>query len=203
MGAMQTEKASLRSLLLRQRRSLSSLEVNEQSQRILTHLRTFSPFLQAGTVVLYSAEADEVQTEAIWHEAVNHGKAVYYPRITADRADLEFVRRLPDAPLIPGTFNIPIPPGNHLLAELQTTDVVLTPGVGFDREGHRLGRGRGYYDRAFRGPLARAIRVALAFSFQVVSKIPTGPKDERVHYVMTGDCVFDCQNFSAKKTSGP
>jgi hypothetical protein len=36
----------------------------------------------------------------------------------------------------------------------------------------------------------------------VVSKIPTGPEDERVHYVITGDCVLDCQNFSAKKISG-
>src|SRR6476660_962464 len=125
---MKTEKAYLRSVLLQKRRQFSSLEVNEQSQRILAHLQTFPPFLQAGTVVLYSAEADEVQTEAIWHEAVNYGKAVYYPRITVDRADLEFVRRLPDAPLIPGTFNILIPPGNSLLAELQTTDVVLTPG---------------------------------------------------------------------------
>jgi 5-formyltetrahydrofolate cyclo-ligase len=199
---MDAEKKHFRSLLLGQRRRLSAQEVNDSSQRILSYLRSFPPFLLAETVILYSAEADEVQTEAIWREAVNHGKAVYYPRISADRADLEFVRRLPDAPLIPGTFNIPIPPGNHLLTGLQTTDVVLTPGVGFDREGHRLGRGRGYYDRAFRGPLARAIRVALAFSFQVVSKIPTGPKDERVHYVITGDGVFDCQNFSAKKTSG-
>ena len=147
--------------------------------------------------MLYSAEADEVQTEAIWHEALNHGKAVYYPRITADRADLEFVRRLPDVPLISGTFNIPIPPGNDLLFELQTTDVVLTPGVGFDRKGRRLGRGKGYYDRAFRGPLALAVRVALAFKFQVIDKIPTSSDDEPVHYIVADDGVLDCRNFSS------
>jgi len=193
---MQNEKSHLRSLLLHQRRNLSTQEVREQSQDILAHLRAFPPFLLAQTIVLYSAEADEVQTEAIWQEALTHGKAVYYPRITADRADLEFVRRLPDVPLIPGTFNLPIPPGNDLLTKLQTTDVVLTPGVGFDREGHRLGRGKGYYDRAFRGPLALAVRVALAFKFQVVAKIPTSSNDECVHYIVIEDGVLDCQSFS-------
>jgi 5-formyltetrahydrofolate cyclo-ligase len=118
---------------------------------------------------------------------------VYYPRISADRADLEFVRRLPDVPLVSGTFNIPIPPGNDLLRGLQTTDVVLTPGVGFDKAGHRLGRGKGYYDRAFRGVLANACRVALAFMFQVVSRIPVAVTDERVHYLVTDIGIDNCR----------
>jgi len=189
---MQSEKSYLRALLLKKRRNLSSLEVKDNSQRILAHLRTFPPFLLAQTVVLYSAEADEVQTEAIWQEAMGHGKAVYYPRITVDRADLEFVRRFPDVPLISGTFNIPIPPGNDLLTKLQTTDVVLTPGVGFDQDGGRLGRGKGYYDRAFRGVLALARRVALAYEWQILPAIPTGPTDERVHYLVTEAGVRDC-----------
>lgn len=197
---MQNEKNRLRSLLVKARRNLSTPEVREKSQWILSHVRVFPLFLQAQTIVLYSAEADEVQTEDIWHEAVKHGKAVYYPRISADRADLEFVRRRPNVPLIPGMFNIPIPPGDELLVQLQPTDVVLTPGVGFDRQGHRLGRGKGYYDRAFRGPLAGAIRVALAFAWQMLPHVPTGSTDEQVHYVMTEEGIVICQPFSEKKT---
>lgn len=189
---MDNEKKHLRSLLLQQRRGFSSLEVNEKSQRILAHLCSFQPFLAARTVVLYGAESDEVQTEAIWHEAVRLGQAVYYPRITTDRADLEFVRRAPGVSLVPGTFHIPIPPGNDLISGLQSTDVVLTPGVGFDKEGHRLGRGRGYYDRAFRGVLAGALRVALAFAFQIVPGIPTAAADERIHYVVTENGIHSC-----------
>jgi 5-formyltetrahydrofolate cyclo-ligase len=193
---MNTEKTRLRSVLVKARRSLSTQEVRDKSQQILAHLRGFPPFLQAPTVVLYSAEVDEVQTEDIWQEAVKRGKAVYYPRISADRANLEFVRRLPNVPLIPGTFNIPIPSGNELLVQLQPTDVVLTPGVGFDKHGHRLGRGKGYYDRAFRGPLSGALRVALAFEFQLVPQIPTSSTDEQVHYVATDSGIVDCQNLS-------
>ena len=196
---MQSEKSRLRSLLLKRRRALSTLEVNDKSQCVLAQLRSFPLFLAAATVVLYSAEADEVQTEAIWHEAQRLGKAVYYPRITHDRADLEFVRREPQVALIAGTFNIPIPPGDDLLTRLQATDVVLTPGVAFDTTGRRLGRGRGYYDRAFRGPLREALRIALTFTCQVVPHVPAEETDERVHYLVTEDGLLCCLHATAEK----
>jgi 5-formyltetrahydrofolate cyclo-ligase len=157
----------------------------EKSRLIFEHVLGFDPFLQAATVVLYNADENEVQTEAIWQEAIRQNKAVYYPRITTDKANLEFVRRLPGDQLVPGTFGILIPPGNDLLTRLSETDIILTPGVGFDQHGHRLGRGRGYYDRAFRGVLAGALRVALAYEHQLVSAIPTTTNDEPVHFIVT------------------
>jgi len=195
---MLDEKKRLRKLLRSQRRALSPTEVTAKSRLITERLRTFVPFQQARTLVLYSADEQEVQTEIIWQEAVAQGKAVYYPRITGDRADLEFVRRYPGDRLIPGLFGILIPPGGDLLSGLQGTDIVLTPGVGFDRQGGRLGRGKGYYDRAFRGVLSGALRVALAYAFQVVSHIPTTPSDERVQYLMTEAEVIDCASAKSQ-----
>jgi len=195
---MLDEKKRLRKLLRSQRRALSPTEVTAKSRFITERLRTFVPFQQARTLVLYSADEQEVQTEMIWQEAAAQGKAVYYPRITSDRADLEFVRRYPGDRLIPGLFGILIPPGGDLLSGLQGTDIVLTPGVGFDRQGGRLGRGKGYYDRAFRGVLSGALRVALAYAFQVVSHIPTTPSDERVQYLMTEAEVIDCASAKSQ-----
>ena len=191
-GSVQDEKKHLRTLLRNHRRSLSPAEVIEKSRLIYERLRAFAPFQQAHTLILYSADENEVQTEAIWQEAVIQGKAVYYPRITADRTNLEFVRRYPGDRLIPSTFGILIPPGNELLTGVQTSDVVLTPGVGYDLQGYRLGRGKGYYDRAFRGILAGALRVALAYEFQVVRGIPSGPDDALVHYVVTELRLINC-----------
>jgi 5-formyltetrahydrofolate cyclo-ligase len=142
--------------------------------------------------VLYNANDNEVTTEAIWQTAISHGQAVYYPRITPDKVDLEFVRRYPGERLVPGTFNILIPPGNDLLLQTQSSAIVLTPGVGFDEEGHRLGRGKGYYDRAFRGVLADALRVALAYELQVVPEIPSGPEDELVQWIVTESRLITC-----------
>lgn len=142
--------------------------------------------------MLYSADENEVQTEAIWRAAVAQDRAVYYPRATPDQAELEFVRRSADSPLVPGAFGILTPTGNELLVDLQATDIVLTPGVGFDRWGHRLGRGRGYYDRAFGSALAGALRVALAYECQIVPCIPTDPRDEAVRYIITEKGIIDC-----------
>jgi 5-formyltetrahydrofolate cyclo-ligase len=189
---MQDEKKQLRTLLRGQRRSLSPAEVTAKSRLITERLRAFAPFQQARTLVLYSADENEVQTEMIWQEAAAQGKAVYYPRITTDQANLEFVRRSPGDRLIPGLFDILIPPGEDLLSGLRETAIVVTPGVGFDRQGHRLGRGKGYYDRAFRGVLYGALRAALAYAFQVVSHIPTTPSDEKVQYLMTEAEIIDC-----------
>ncbi len=191
---MQDEKKKLRTFLCSRRRSLSPVEVTEKSRLIAERLHTFAPFQQARTLVLYSADENEVQTEAVWQEAVTHGKAVYYPRITADRANLEFVRRYTGDRLIPSLFGILTPPGEDLLSGLRETDVVLTPGVGFDRQGHRLGRGKGYYDRAFRGVLSSGLRVALAYEFQIVPYIPAGPDDEGMQYIVTEAELIDCSS---------
>jgi 5-formyltetrahydrofolate cyclo-ligase len=189
---MHDEKKQLRKLLRSQRRARSPVEVTTKSRLIAERLRAFAPFQQASTLVLYSADENEVQTEMIWQDATAQGKAVYYPRITTDRANLEFVRRYPGDRLITGTFGILIPPGEDLLAALRETDVVLTPGVGFDRQGHRLGRGKGYYDRAFRGVLSGALRVALAHAFQIVPHIPATAHDERVQYIVSEAEIIDC-----------
>lgn len=188
------EKKQLRSLLRKRRRGLSPHEVIESSRLVTQRLLTFAPFRQASTVVLYNADENEVVTEAIWQAAVKQDQAVYYPRITADKADLEFVRRYPGEQLVLGTFNILIPSGNQLLLGMQPSDIVLTPGVGFDERGHRLGRGKGYYDRAFRGVLADALRVALAYELQMVSTLPSGPEDERVQWIVTESRLLACSS---------
>ncbi len=188
------EKKQLRSFLRKRRRDLSPHEVIESSRLVTQRLLTFAPFRQASTVVLYNADENEVVTEAIWQAAVKQDQAVYYPRITADKADLEFVRRYPGEQLVLGTFNILIPSGNQLLLGMQPSDIVLTPGVGFDEKGHRLGRGKGYYDRAFRGVLADALRVALAYELQVVSTLPSGPEDERVQWIVTESRLLACSS---------
>lgn len=187
------EKQSLRTLLRARRRSLSLAEVRAMSQRIAERLVVMPQFLRADSLVLYNANDHEVETDMIWQAAMRQGKVVYYPRISTDRASLEFIRRRPGDTLTPGTFGIVIPPGDELLAALQPTDIVLTPGVGFDERGHRLGRGKGYYDRAFRGVLAGAVRIAPAYELQVVPAIPTGPADEKVDWIMTEKRLIECE----------
>ena len=166
--------------------------MDEKSRRICDRLQTFAPFEAAIRLVLYAADDKEVQTEAVW--AAAQSKAVYYPRVSLDRSRLEFVRRYPHDRLVTGLFGIPVPPGNERLAPGQGGHtLVLTPGLGFDAEGRRLGRGKGYYDRAFGRVLAGALRVAVAYDCQVVDRIPSSPHDEGVDWIVTESRLIDCR----------
>ena len=191
---LSAEKKRLRALLRAQRRGLTPDQVAEKSRRIVERLCAFFLFQNAGIIVNYASDTSEVQTEAAWQTALAQHKAVYYPRISADRARLDFVRRSPSERLVVGLFGIRTPPGNERLTAGQDRDaVVLTPGIGFDPQGCRLGRGRGYYDRAFRHVLAGAARVALAYDFQVLRCVPSGPRDEPVNWIITESRLLDCR----------
>lgn len=156
-------------------------------------------FQSARTVVLYSPDENEVETDGIWQAARDQGKAVYYPRITQDRNALEFVRRYDEDRLVLGVFEIWIPPGNELLERVSGRDIVLTPGVGFDRSGHRIGRGRGYYDRAFCGILAGAIRIGLAYDFQLVPQVPTDTHDALLDYIIGETQLSECSGRNSNR----
>ena len=189
---MAAEKRRLRGLLRQRRRALSVRDVEENSQRIADRLCAQAMFHRARQILLYSPDENEVDTEGLWQAAWRRGIAVYYPRVTVDKREVEFVRRHDNEPLIPGVFDILVPPGEDLLTSAARTNLVLIPGVGFDRAGHRLGRGRGYYDRALSGVLAGALRVGLAYEFQVVSHVPVDEHDERVDYIVTEERLIAC-----------
>lgn len=189
---MLAEKRRLRTLLRQQRRALSAQDVRKNSQRIAARLCAQAMFHQARQILLYSPDENEVDTEGLWQEARRQGISIYYPRVTADKQEVEFVRRHDNEPLIPGVFDILVPPGEDLLTRVAQTDLVLIPGVGFDQAGHRLGRGRGYYDQALRGVLAGALRVGLAHECQVVPHIPVDLHDERVDSIVTEKRLIEC-----------
>ena len=194
---MLAEKRRLRTLLRQQRLALSAQDVRKNSQRIAARLCVQAMFHQARQILLYSPDENEVDTEGLWQAAYRRGIDVYYPRVTADKQEVEFVRRHDNEPLIPGVFDILVPPGENLLTSVAQTDLVLIPGVGFDRAGHRLGRGRGYYDRALRDILAGALRVGLAHDYQIVAHIPIDEHDERVDYIVTEKRLIECAGTSA------
>jgi 5-formyltetrahydrofolate cyclo-ligase len=77
---------------------------------------------------------------------------------------------------------------------------IFVPGVAFDMQGNRLGRGRGWYDRLLQQAGERAAIVALAYEFQIVDAVPAGPGDQKVNYVITEKRVVDCGTASAQSS---
>ncbi|HET6803720.1 MAG TPA: 5-formyltetrahydrofolate cyclo-ligase, partial [Casimicrobiaceae bacterium] len=96
-----------------------------------------------------------------------------------------------------GYRGIPEPRATCAAVALQTIDWVLTPGVGFDAAGRRLGYGGGYYDRLLPLLPRAASRVAGAFEVQLVDRVPAAPHDIGVDCIVTEQRIIDCARMPA------
>jgi 5-formyltetrahydrofolate cyclo-ligase len=140
-------------------------------------------------VAVYLAADGEVDLSGFFSEAQRRGIALYAPLLIGDR--LAFRSLEPGSPLTANRFGIPEPTTGAAI-DPRSLDLVLTPLVGFDRSGTRLGMGKGYYDRTFR--FLRHRRnwlkpklIGIGFDFQEVSTIATAPWDVPLWGVVTND----------------
>ena len=84
-----------------------------------------------------------------------------------------------------GIFGVWIPTADAPMVPADQLDVILTPGLAFGRDGMRLGRGRGHFDRLFALPAVKARRIGVCWAFQHVDTVPTEPHDARMDAVVT------------------
>jgi len=119
---------------------------------------------------------------------------VLLPKTLIERRELKcyLINSLND--LRPGAYGI-MEPDEGLCEEIDpsTIDVVMVPGSVFDRKGGRYGYGGGYYDRFLSMKARQALRIALAFSFQVLEDIPLRSHDELMDFIVTEKEVIECE----------
>lgn len=181
---MAADKVALRAELRRIRSALSASERAAATAAIHTHLVAVSALHGAETVAVYSAIRDELDIEAVAHILRSRGVTTVYPRVVPGQRQLHFHPASGPDQLHPSSYGIPEPPADHPLVTIESIDVVLLPGLGFDASGSRLGWGGGYYDRTL-APHPHVARVGVAFECQVLEEIPMEPGDVAVHYLVT------------------
>ncbi len=145
-------------------------------------------FRRAGTVCCYVALPYEVQTWRMIEEMLTLGKRVVGPVVhrRSKRLSLSEIRD-PAADLTPGAFGVWEPRASRRRpVPLEDVDRVLVPGLAFDRRGHRLGHGLGYFDRLLARVPKTTPTVGLAFRFQLLKHLPAAPHDRAVQTVLTG-----------------
>lgn len=195
-----TEKRSLRQWIRTQSLQLSNTAVLEKSRRIHTLLFSLPAYQRASLLVFYMAVPGEVQTEEMVRESLQQGKSVAVPCIdsatkTLRIAEIEDV----DQDLCVGHFGILEPCASTIHeVPLNAIDVVIVPGVAFDRQGGRLGRGGGYYDRFLASLPSHVQKIGLAFAFQVVPYVPQLPHDVAMDMLVTEEGVICCQKVRAE-----
>lgn len=156
-------------------------EKKAMSALVWEHLEQNPSFLQAHTVLLYWSMDDEVYT----HDYVckwAQSKKILLPCVKGDQLELREFHGMDS--LRPGEgFGIPEPIG-EIFTDYDTIDLIIVPGVAFDREGNRLGRGRGYYDKILKETRV-STKIGICFDFQLVDKVPVEPLDVRMDAVIS------------------
>ncbi len=191
-----TEKSFLRQQMLKKRSALNWLQVQGKSHEMTQYLFLLPQFVQANTVLVYLPIKNEVDTFPIIKTIWQQNKQVVIPICQPDnKLLLSHFNNIDD--LTEGTFGImevkedcldPVPSSS--------VEIVLVPGLAFDKSGHRLGYGKGYYDRFLKTLPPKTPKVALAFDFQFLEKLPAEEHDvpldiivtnEGIHYVDKGN----------------
>lgn len=150
-----------------------------QSAEILAALEAHPAFKAAHTVLLYYSLKDEVDTHAFTRKW-SLEKQILLPVVTGDDLELRVYTGPED--LATGRYGIEEPTGT-LFTDYAAIDLAVVPGVAFDGAGHRLGRGKGYYDRLL-PRIPSAYRIGICFPFQLVKEVPAEPFDIRMDEII-------------------
>jgi 5-formyltetrahydrofolate cyclo-ligase len=150
------------------------------SEAPLQRLEQHPRFASAHTLLLYHSLPDEVQT-AEFIRKWSTRKRIILPVVVGD--DLELRVYEGETSLRKGAFNILEPTGT-LFTEYEELDLAIIPGVAFDPNGNRLGRGKGYYDRLLARLPATLYKIGICFDFQKLPNIPTEPHDHVMNEVI-------------------
>jgi len=159
------------------------------TEQVARRVFDLGAYRRAHRVLAYAAYGSEVGTDAVTAGILKDGKGLILPRVTEEGLTLHRVDD-PARDLVPGVWDIPEPDARCPVVAPEEVELFLLPGLAFDLGGHRLGYGRGYFDRV----LGRAPgeKVALAFDGQIVETVPVGPQDVPVDAVVTPTRVIRC-----------
>lgn len=172
-------KDELRRQIRQLKRQFSQQQLEEQSQSVVSELRQRLSAVR--TLMAYWPLSDEVDIRALLDELVSQGVTVLLPHVVSDTA-MELHRYTCETDLREGAFGIMEPVG-EAFTNIADIDAVLVPGMAFDVVGHRLGRGRGYYDR-FLAAHPHIYKIGVCFDFQQVQEVPVELMDVSMDVVV-------------------
>lgn len=177
----------------------------EEGIRATGHMAAFPAWRNAKTVLLFLDAPGEIDTAPLLNLAFTQGKKVFLPKCEGEIARFWHITSAL-GPWQTGAFDIrePLLEGPVLPEEFPSLAgdsvkpgdppaLMVVPGMAFDRQGNRMGHGKGYYDRFFARLDELAVpyvRVALCLEQQVIARVPTEPWDKPMDAICTGAGLF-------------
>lgn len=204
-------KAQLRRQMIVRREQLTPLDLRLAAEGFRRNLPAFLKNLDLPPrplrLAVYAAMRHEADLAMACTELALQGHEIYYPAVQGRGVNARLVFAcLPAGSqtsdfLVPGCFGVSEPPPASWLAEIPHFDLMLMPGLAFDRSGNRLGWGRAFYDRLIPALPGRPLLVGVCYPFQIVAdQVPCTPDDQRVDWLLTPDQFISCQESLEKLT---
>jgi len=180
------DKISLRKDFLRKRGNLSVDYIQNNSQSIFKSLKSFLEPISYNNIMFYVPIKNEVDTSIMFSYFWKIKKTIYLPAIVHSKIVPTLFN--PDDKLIAGAYNIPEPlPHSQNPEFTKPIDVVIVPCVACDKELHRLGYGKGYFDRFL---TESQFKIGLAYNFQFIDSVPHEPHDIKLDLIITEDAIY-------------
>ncbi|MBN1844614.1 MAG: 5-formyltetrahydrofolate cyclo-ligase [Sedimentisphaerales bacterium] len=189
------QKRSLRHQMRRILAQLSKPQQQEKSRAACANLVRNPAFQTARVVMVFLSLADEIDPAAAAEWALADGKTVAVPKIDWPKQLLVPVEYAgPGAPLQQDRHGLRHP-ADSVPVSIDRIDLIVTPGLAFDRQGNRLGRGKGFYDRFFADPLCRGLRLGFCWAEQITTQVPAEEKDTKMHLL-----ISDWESITVQKS---
>lgn len=185
MERVQDLKKEIRKYIREAKAKFTKQELARMSSCVISGLEAHANFIEAKNIFVYNSMPDEVSTTEFiqrWSEKKN----IFLPVVLED--DLVLRKYTSESSLELSDYGILEPQGADF-TDYKSIDLVVVPGVAFDRQKHRLGRGKGYYDRIL-PQMPQAVKIAICFEFQIVDQIPVWENDIDMDYIISEKGMF-------------
>ena len=184
-------KEKIRKEMLEKREFHHSTGGHRHCISIMDEFLHLPEFNNAKCILLYASKGSEVHTDGIIQSALALQKRIVLPVTKKEEKWLELYELRDTKELVAGAFGILEPPQNpERRVQPEEIDLAVVPGVSFDRRGHRIGYGMGYYDSLLKK--VKGKKIGLAYSLQIVEHVPNEPHDVAVDMIITEGEIINC-----------
>ena len=188
MEDIRVVKKEIRTAMKARLAAVSPDETLRASKSVLAQLESLEQWKRAEIVLAFLSMKDEIDTSPIIKAAMEQGKILALPRVAGK--DLVFYQiAYLERDVAPGAFGILEPlievPEIDIKTISEHHSVALVPGLAFDKENFRLGRGKGFYDRFLASAGDSLYKIGIGYGFQLVEKVPREPHDKALDLVIT------------------
>lgn len=179
MNSVNKPKEILRKEIAEEKKRYASGELLCMSEEVFSVLEITGVFHDAQNICIYNSMPDEVSTKEFINRWCGQ-KKFYLPVIENDRIVLRQLKE--DTNFIKSKIGVYEPQGENF-TDCEKLDLIIVPGVAFDRKGNRLGRGKGYYDGFLKQ--IKATKVGVCFDFQLKDDIPHDERDIKMDMIVS------------------